>query len=186
RVYPPPVSASPPSLHRSNARPSHTFGSTNFRTRGCRWHRCSSRMRSRGSLVLLTHVLLCLVSGAYSGRMSSYVRNEFPSDDIPLEHKSLEVPKGYNAPQQVHITQGDYDGKAVIISWVTELEPARSEVFYGKEGKLYDRKAKGRMTNYTFYNYRGVLVFASVVLLWHDPVRHNIIYVNVFSFNICT
>ncbi|KAF7111576.1 hypothetical protein CFC21_111568 [Triticum aestivum] len=113
-------------------------------------------MRSRGSLVLLTHVLLCLVSGAYSGRMSSYVRNEFPSDDIPLEHKSLEVPKGYNAPRQVHITQGDYDGKAVIISWVTELEPARSEVFYGKEEKLYDRKAKGRMTNYTFYNYRGI------------------------------
>ncbi|XP_037469951.1 phosphoenolpyruvate phosphatase-like [Triticum dicoccoides] len=136
------------------------------------WRRCSSEMRIRGSLVLLMHVLLCLVSGAYSGRTSSYVRNEFPSDDIPLEHESLAVPKGHNAPQQVHITQGDYDGKAVIISWVTALEPTRSEVFYGEQEKHYDRKAKGRMTNYTFYDYRSGYIHHCLV----DSLEYNTKY----------
>jgi hypothetical protein len=55
---------------------------------------------------------------------------------------------------QVHITQGDYDGKAVIVSWVTPEEPGPSEVFYGKE-KQYDQKAEGTTTNYTFYNYKS-------------------------------
>ena len=56
---------------------------------------------------------------------------------------------------QVHITQGDYDGKAVIVSWVTPEEPGPSEVFYGKTEKQYDQKSEGTTTNYTFYDYKS-------------------------------
>lgn len=56
---------------------------------------------------------------------------------------------------QVHITQGDYDGKAVIISWVTPDEPDPSRVQYGKSEKKYDFTAEGTVKNYTFYKYQS-------------------------------
>jgi len=128
-------------------------------------------MRGWGLLVLSLHVLSCLVSGVASGRTSSYVRTEFPSTDIPLESEWFAIPKGYNAPQQVHITQGDYDGKAVIVSWVTPEEPGPSEVFYGKE-KLYDQKAEGTTTNYTFYDYKSGYIHHCLV----DGLEYNTKY----------
>lgn len=55
----------------------------------------------------------------------------------------------------MHITQGDYDGKAVIISWVTSDEPGSNKVKFGlSEGKL-DLTAEGTVHNYTFYNYKS-------------------------------
>lgn len=56
---------------------------------------------------------------------------------------------------KVHITQGDYDGKAVIISWVTADEPGPSKVQYGTSEKNYEFTADGKMTNYTFYKYNS-------------------------------
>lgn len=56
---------------------------------------------------------------------------------------------------QVHITQGDYDAKAVIVSWVTVSEPGSSEVWYGTEENKYELKAEGEKTNYTFYDYNS-------------------------------
>ena len=53
----------------------------------------------------------------------------------------------------MHITQGDYDGKAVIITWVTTDEPGSSKVLYGTLEKKYDFSAEGNVTNYTFSNY---------------------------------
>lgn len=122
--------------------------------------------------LLLLHALLCLANGVYSGRTSSYVRGEFPSTDIPLESDWFATPNGYNAPQQVHITQGDYDGKAVIISWVTASEPAPSEVFYSKEENRYDQKAVGEMTNYTFYDYKSGYIHHCLV----DGLEYNTKY----------
>lgn len=55
----------------------------------------------------------------------------------------------------MHITQGDYDGKAVIISWVTADEPGPSKVRYGLSEKKYDFSADGTVTNYTFYSYKS-------------------------------
>lgn len=55
----------------------------------------------------------------------------------------------------MHITQGDYDGKAVIISWVTDDEPGPSKVQYGTSKDRYDLTAEGSMTNYTFYKYKS-------------------------------
>ncbi|KAG0499172.1 hypothetical protein HPP92_003863 [Vanilla planifolia] len=80
---------------------------------------------------------------------------EWPSIDIPFDSPEFAVPDGYNVPQQVHITQGDYDGKAVIVSWVTISEPGSNVVLYGKSKEAYNLSAQGKFKNYTFYNYRS-------------------------------
>lgn len=55
----------------------------------------------------------------------------------------------------MHITQGDYDGKAVIISWVTPDEPGSSKVHYGTVLGKYEFVAQGTYSNYTFYKYKS-------------------------------
>lgn len=55
----------------------------------------------------------------------------------------------------MHITQGDYEGKAVIISWVTPDEPGPNTVQYGTSDKSYEFTAEGTVTNYTFYKYKS-------------------------------
>lgn len=106
-------------------------------------------------LLLTSFVLLSSLDKSAAGITSSFIRAQWPSTDIPLDHEVFAVPKGYNAPQQVHITQGDYDGKAVIISWVTVDEPGHSEVVYSSSKDKYDNKAFGKFTNYTFYGYQS-------------------------------
>ncbi|KAF2287245.1 hypothetical protein GH714_039435 [Hevea brasiliensis] len=77
-----------------------------------------------------------------AGITSTFIRSEWPSTDIPLDN-------------QVHITQGDYDGKAVIISWVTADETGLSIVKYGILVNKYEFSAQGTVTNYTFSNYKS-------------------------------
>lgn len=55
----------------------------------------------------------------------------------------------------MHITQGDYDGKAVIISWVTPDEPDSSRVQYGTSDNNFQVSAEGTVSNYTFYKYKS-------------------------------
>lgn len=55
----------------------------------------------------------------------------------------------------MHITQGDYDGKAVIISWVTSDGPEPSKVVYGTSEKTYEFTSEGRASNYTFHKYKS-------------------------------
>ncbi|KAK4763075.1 hypothetical protein SAY86_008843 [Trapa natans] len=103
----------------------------------------------------LAFISLGSVSIGYGGVTSKFVRSEWPSIDIPVNHEVFAIPKGHNAPQQVHITQGDYDGKAVIISWVTPDEPGSSKVKYGASEKNYDHSAEGTINNYTFHEYKS-------------------------------
>ncbi|XP_065851459.1 bifunctional purple acid phosphatase 26-like isoform X1 [Euphorbia lathyris] len=106
-------------------------------------------------LILAFFVFLGFVNNGNAGITSSFTRSVWPSIDIPLDNEVFAVPKGYNAPQQVHITQGDYNGKAVIISWVTPDEMGSSVVQYGTSEKKYDFSAEGTATNYTFYKYKS-------------------------------
>ncbi|KAL4574417.1 hypothetical protein LXL04_021248 [Taraxacum kok-saghyz] len=97
---------------------------------------------------------MLLMRLSFNGITSTFIRSEWPSVDIPLDNEVFVKPKGYNAPEQVHITQGDYDGKAMIIIWVTPDEPGSNQVKYGTSEKKYDFTAKGEtVKNYTFYNY---------------------------------
>ncbi|KAJ3708086.1 hypothetical protein LUZ61_011791 [Rhynchospora tenuis] len=112
-------------------------------------------MGSRLLLLIFPLILNYLVEIALGGKTSSFVRSQWPSTDIPLDNQAFVEPDGYNAPQQVHITQGDYDGKAVIISWVTTSEPGSSEVLYGTKENEYNLKSQGELKNYTFFNYKS-------------------------------
>lgn len=62
----------------------------------------------------------------------------------------------------MHITQGDYDGKAVIISWVT-AEPEASKVVYGTSEKKYEFTAEGTARSYTFHKYKSGYIHHCVV-----------------------
>lgn len=55
----------------------------------------------------------------------------------------------------MHITQGDYDGKAVIISWVTPDEPGSSHVQFGTSENKFQSTAQGTVSNYTFGEYKS-------------------------------
>ncbi|XP_047322191.1 bifunctional purple acid phosphatase 26-like [Impatiens glandulifera] len=127
-------------------------------------------MRSRLLQLLLTSFfLLTYVTSGSCGVTSSFIRSEWPSVDIPEDNEIFRVPKGYNAPQQVHITQGDYDGKAVIISWVTAEAPGSNTVQYGLSENKYDLSASGTVGNYTFGPYNSGYIHHTVVKdLEHD------------------
>ncbi|XP_074281161.1 bifunctional purple acid phosphatase 26-like isoform X2 [Silene latifolia] len=120
--------------------------------------------------LLVAHiVLLNYVCEGSSGITSSFVRSEWPAIDMPLDNAVFAVPKGHNAPQQVHITQGDYDGRAVIISWVTPDEPGSGTVKYGTSEDNYEFIAHGTVTNYSFYQYKsGYIHHCLVTGLEHD------------------
>ncbi|KAJ6363274.1 hypothetical protein OIU78_003449 [Salix suchowensis] len=114
-------------------------------------------------LILVFIIFSGFVKNGNAGKTSSFIRSEWPSIDIPLDNEVFAVPKGHNAPQQVHITQGDYNGKAVIISWVTPDEPGTNEVQYGVSKKKYDFTAEGTVRNYTFYNYKSGYIHQCLV-----------------------
>ncbi|KAF8377893.1 hypothetical protein HHK36_031281 [Tetracentron sinense] len=102
-------------------------------------------------------VLLSLIVNAAvlcnGGITSSFVRKVEKTVDMPLDSDVFRVPPGYNAPQQVHITQGDHEGKGVIISWVTPNEPGSKTVLYWSENCKQKNRAEGKIVTYKFYNY---------------------------------
>ncbi|KAK4477131.1 hypothetical protein RD792_016342 [Penstemon davidsonii] len=103
------------------------------------------------------------------GVTSSFVRNVEKSEDMPLDSDVFKVPPGYNAPQQVHITQGDHVGKAVIVSWVTVDEPGSNKVLYWDEKTNNKKHAEGTVTKYKFYNYTsGFIHHCTIKKLKYD------------------
>ncbi|XP_062078171.1 bifunctional purple acid phosphatase 26-like isoform X2 [Humulus lupulus] len=106
-------------------------------------------------VIVIFFLYLSILNNVKAGITSKFIRSEWPATDIPIENEAFAVPNGQNAPQQVHITQGDYDGKAVTISWVTPDEPGSNKVQYGKSENIYEFTAEGTVSNYTFYKYKS-------------------------------
>lgn len=79
----------------------------------------------------------------------------------------------------MHITQGDYDGKAVIISWVTADEPCCSNVKYGLLDNKYEFSAQGIVTNYTFSGYKSGYIHHCLV----DGLEVDVNCYYFFAFN---
>ncbi|KAK4757221.1 hypothetical protein SAY87_007348 [Trapa incisa] len=131
---------------------------------------CSSS--SGSSFAVLIVVLALTLNGVTvcnGGKTSTFVRNVENTEDMPLNSDVFRVPDGYNAPQQVHITQGDLVGKAVIVSWVTVDEPGSSVVLYWSDGSHRKKEAKGKYETYKFYNYTsGFIHHCTVCNLEHD------------------
>ncbi|XP_074557303.1 purple acid phosphatase 2-like isoform X1 [Curcuma longa] len=126
-------------------------------------------MRLGFSVMLAAVVAAGLVGFCRGGVTSSFVRKADKAADMPMDSDVFAVPPGYNAPQQVHITQGNHEGTAMIISWVTENEPGSSEVLYGIHKDKLDISAKGKYTRYTFFNYTsGYIHHCTLRRLKHD------------------
>ncbi|KAK4744775.1 hypothetical protein SAY87_011087 [Trapa incisa] len=103
------------------------------------------------------------------GITSNWVRDANLSADMPLWSDVFRVPPGYNAPQQVHITQGDYVGKGVIISWITPDEPGSNTVVYWAENSMVKSRAEGIVLTYTYYNYTsGYIHHCTIERLEYD------------------
>lgn len=116
----------------------------------------SSRCSVAAVGAALVLVLVLVLNGAdlcNGGKTSTFVRKVEKTVDMPLDSDVFRVPPGYNAPQQVHITQGDHVGKGVIVSWVTPDEPGSSVVLYWSKNSGHKKKAKGKVNRYEFYNY---------------------------------
>ncbi|XP_022749188.1 purple acid phosphatase 2-like [Durio zibethinus] len=133
-----------------------------------------------GSISCFAVIVLALVlnSAVYSngGKTSVYVRKVEKAVDMPLNSNVFRVPSGYNAPQQVHITQGDQVGKAVIVSWVTEDEPGSSTVLYWSENSKQKKKAEGKVNTYKFYNYTsGYIHHCTIKNLEYDTKYYYVV-----------
>ncbi|KAI4367687.1 hypothetical protein MLD38_023395 [Melastoma candidum] len=110
----------------------------------------------RPSLVVAAAVLALSLAATlcHGGKTSLFVRKAEKTIDMPLDADVFAVPPGYNAPQQVHITQGDLLGEAVIVSWVTVDERGSSKVIYWKENSCGEKRtAKGKASTYSYFNY---------------------------------
>ncbi|CAE5962255.1 unnamed protein product [Arabidopsis arenosa] len=113
-------------------------------------------------------LVLCFVLNSLlcnGGVTSRYVRKLEATIDMPLDSDVFRVPCGYNAPQQVHITQGDVEGKAVIVSWVTQEAKGSNKVIYWKDNSSKKHKAHGKTNTYKFYNYTSGYIH-------HCPIRN--------------
>ncbi|XP_054791612.1 purple acid phosphatase 2-like isoform X1 [Prosopis cineraria] len=104
-------------------------------------------------LVVAGFLYSIIVHVSEGGITSSFVRNYDYSLDMPLDSDVFRVPPGYNAPQQVHITQGDHLGKGVIISWITQDEPGSSTVIYWAQDSRLRKQAQGFFLSYKYFNY---------------------------------
>ncbi|XP_051147063.1 purple acid phosphatase 2-like [Andrographis paniculata] len=114
------------------------------------------KMVASGRTTLLAAVAAMVLNAAVlcsGGITSSFVRKAEKTVDMPLDSDVFEVPPGYNAPQQVHITQGDHVGRAVIVSWVTVKEAGSNTVLYWPENSDQKNVTQGTLTKYKYYNY---------------------------------
>ncbi|XAR59590.1 Acid phosphatase [Bertholletia excelsa] len=105
------------------------------------------------SALVVLGLLVHLLGFCNGGTTSPFVRKSEPGRDMPLASDVFLAPSGYNAPQQVHITQGDHVGKAMIVSWVTMKEPGSSSVLYWSKNSKHKNEAKGTVVTYKFHNY---------------------------------
>lgn len=113
----------------------------------------SSSFQSCFVVVLVLGLVLNAAVFCNGGKTSTFVRKTEKTIDMPLDSDVFRLPPGHNAPEQVHITQGDHVGKAVIVSWVTPDAPGSNTVLYWKENSKTVLKAEGRVNTYKYYNY---------------------------------
>ncbi|XP_052200704.1 purple acid phosphatase-like [Diospyros lotus] len=101
---------------------------------------------------LLVGLVLNVSELCNGGITSGYVRPGLGTD-MPLDSDVFRIPPGYNAPQQVHITQGDHEGRGLIVSWITPDEPGSNTVVYWADNSKLKNRAEGIVFRYKFFNY---------------------------------
>lgn len=121
-------------------------------------------------LLVSFFVVVHIVELCYGGITSKYVRPAGWTPDLPVE--AFPSPPGLNAPEQVHITQGDHDGRGVIISWVSAFEHPNEVTFWEAKktnGHHHARKAHSTVTSYRYFTYNsGFIHHATIRNLKYD------------------
>ncbi|XP_010531065.1 PREDICTED: purple acid phosphatase 25 [Tarenaya hassleriana] len=120
-------------------------------------------------ILLIFSVLLCIAVVSHGGATSSYVRTAQPATEMDLE--TFPPPPGFNAPEQVHITQGDYTGRGMIISWVTPLNLGSNAVTYwaAENNGRHKHRSHASTKFYRFYDYTsGYIHHATIKGLKYD------------------
>ncbi|KAL2892950.1 Purple acid phosphatase 25 [Bienertia sinuspersici] len=123
-------------------------------------------------ICIILSILICITPNnifCHAAKTSGYTRSTNASADMPAE--AFPAPPGFNAPEQVHITQGDCGGRGVIISWVTPYKnDYASIVRYWKAcDPKHVFKARSRVYTYSYYNYTsGFIHHATIHKLEHD------------------
>ncbi|CAF2247752.1 unnamed protein product [Brassica rapa subsp. narinosa] len=122
-------------------------------------------------IFMLSILLLSIATLINGGITSKYVRQAQPANEMSLE--TFPSPAGHNAPEQVHLTQGDHNGRGMIISWVTPLNLDGSNVvtyWIASNGSdIKRRKKKASTSSYKFYDYSsGFLHHATIKNLEYD------------------
>ncbi|CDY71707.1 BnaCnng74060D, partial [Brassica napus] len=119
---------------------------------------------NRVTLVCSAIVWLSISGLSHAGVTSNYTRVAEPSEEMPLE--TFPPPAGLNAPEQVHITQGDHNGRGMIISWVTPINDDGSNVvqYWVADGDESTKKsAEASTSTYRYYDYAsGFLHHATI------------------------
>ncbi|KMZ72870.1 Purple acid phosphatase [Zostera marina] len=124
------------------------------------------------SVAINVGVLLLLLVVACNAETSRYRRKLEASEDMPFDSDVFRAPPGYNSPQQVHITQGDHDGKGLIVSWVTPSDAGSSAVRFGVEEKKLDQVAIGKVLRYKYCNYTSGFIHHCTL----KELKHNTMY----------
>lgn len=85
--------------------------------------------------------------------------------------------------KKVHITQGDVQGKSVIVSWVTPKAPGSNTVLYWEENSSKKLKAHGKSKTYKFYNYTsGYIHHCTIINLEVHHHHHHQFIINLCFF----
>ena len=95
-------------------------------------------------------LLAAHAASAAAGVTSPYRRSLQMLPDMPFDADVFRPPPGDNAPEQVHITQGDLTGRAMTISWVTPEHPGSNVVRYGLAADNLNLTAEGTVQRYTW------------------------------------
>jgi hypothetical protein len=139
-------------------------------------------------LAALLLLLLAAADTASAGVTSPYRRSLLALPDMPLDADVFRAPPGRNAPEQVHITQGDLEGRAMTVSWVTPDHPGSNVVRYGLAADTLNLTAEGTVRRYTWggvyqsgYIHHATLVGLDHATVYHYAVGHGYT-VRAFSF----
>ncbi|KAM0915063.1 hypothetical protein ACQ4PT_011094 [Festuca glaucescens] len=135
-------------------------------------------------LLLAAHA----AASASAGVTSPYRRSLQMLPDMPLDADVFRPPAGYNAPEQVHITQGDLTGRAMTVSWLTPKHAGSNVVRYGLAADNLNLTAEGTVRRYIWggtyqspYIHHATLTDLEHSTVYHYAVGHDYT-VRSFSF----
>ncbi|KAL9309511.1 putative Acid phosphatase [Arabidopsis thaliana] len=116
------------------------------------------------ALVCFAITLLSILVVSQARVTSTHIRVSEPSKKMSLE--TFPPPAGYNAPEQVHITQGDHNGRGMIISWVTSLNEDGSNVvtyWIASSDGSDNKSAIATTSSYRYFDYTSGYLHHAII-----------------------